>query len=113
MPDARLKNSISAFISEHSQPVNRRAFIQRVTGAAAASPVRAAQAERPNLLWLVWEDIGPHLHCYGNQYSTTPNFDRLAKRGCVYDNCWASAPVCAPARTAIISGVCPTSLGAE
>jgi len=43
----------------------------------------------------------------------TPHVDRLAQRGCVYDNCWASAPVCAPARTAIISGICPTSCGAE
>ena len=70
-------------------------------------------AQRPNILWLTWEDIGPHLHCFGDDYSNTPNFDRLAKRGCVYPNTWASAPVCAPARTAIITGVSPTATGAE
>lgn len=51
--------------------------------------------------------------CFGDTYSTTPNVDRLARRGCIYPNAWASAPVCAPARTAIITGVCPTSTGAE
>jgi uncharacterized sulfatase len=75
--------------------------------------MRAAAAASPNILWLTWEDIGPHLHCFGDEYSNTPNFDRLAKRGCVYFNTWASAPVCAPARTAIITGVSPNSTGAE
>jgi arylsulfatase A-like enzyme len=91
-------------------PLTRRAFIQ---SAATAPLLRPEQTERPNLLWLVWEDIGPHLHCCGDEYSSTPNFDRLARRGCLFQNVWASAPVCAPARTAIISGVCPTSTGAE
>ena len=91
---------------------SRRAFIQ--SAAVAATPLLPAAVQaRPNVLWLTWEDIGPHLHCCGDDYSTTPNFDRLAKRGCVYLNTWASAPVCAPARTAIITGVSPTSTGAE
>ena len=88
---------------------SRRAFSRGAT----APLLRSADRERPNILWLTWEDIGPHLHCCGDEYSTIPNFDYLAKRGCVYDNAWASAPVCAPARTAIIPGVCPTSTGAE
>ncbi|MDE3196507.1 MAG: sulfatase-like hydrolase/transferase, partial [Acidobacteriota bacterium] len=93
--------------------MNRRLFLRGAAGATAAGFSRAAATDRPNILWLTWEDTGPHLHCCGDEYSVTPNFDRLAKRGCVYDNCWASAPVCAPARTAIITGVCPTSTGAE
>ena len=93
--------------------VSRRAFVGGAVSAAAAPMLRSAQPERPNILWLTWEDIGPHFTCCGDAYSTTPNVDRLARRGCIYDNCWASAPVCAPARTAIISGVCPTASGAE
>lgn len=93
--------------------VNRRAFIRMAAGIAAAPIVLSAQSERPNILWLTWEDIGPHFHCCGDEYSVTPNMDRLAQRGCIYPNVWASAPVCAPARTAIITGVCPTSSGAE
>jgi uncharacterized sulfatase len=92
---------------------SRRAFMRRTAGVAAAPLLYSADTERPNILWLTWEDIGPHLHCCGDEYSTTPNFDRLARRGCVYTNAWASAPVCAPARTAIITGVCPTASGAE
>ncbi len=69
--------------------------------------------ERPNILWLSSEDNGPHLGCYGDKYSTTPNLDALAKKGCVYLHVWSNAPVCAPARTALITGMYPTSLGAE
>lgn len=93
--------------------LNRRTFIQGMSGIAAATQMRGAQEARPNVLWLTWEDTGPHFRCFGNQYSLTPNMDRLAQRGCIYPNTWASAPVCAPARTAIITGVCPTSCGAE
>ncbi len=57
--------------------------------------------------------MGPHLGACGDTYSTTPNLDRLAARGCLYNNAWSNAPVCAPARTAIISGVYPTSTGSE
>ena len=70
-------------------------------------------ADRPNILWVSSEDNGPHLGCYGDEYATTPNIDALAARGIVYLNAWSTAPVCAPARTTIISGMYPPSLGAE
>jgi uncharacterized sulfatase len=73
----------------------------------------ADRGQRPNVLWIVAEDINPHLGCYGDAYAKTPNIDRLAERGMRYLNCWSVAPVCAPARTAIISGMYPASLGAE
>ncbi len=73
----------------------------------------AAETPRPNLLWLVSEDHGPHMGCYGDAYATTPNIDRLAARGLRYRRCWSNAPVCAPARTALITGLYPTSCGAE
>ncbi len=71
-----------------------------------------AQA-RPNILWITCEDIGPQLGCYGDGYATTPNLDRLAARGMIYTRAWSCGPVCAPARTTIISGLYPPSLGAE
>jgi arylsulfatase A-like enzyme len=70
-------------------------------------------AERPNILWITSEDNGPHLGCYGDTYADTPHLDALAARGLVYLNAWSNAPVCAPARTAIITGMYPTSLGAQ
>ena len=59
------------------------------------------------------EDNGPHLGAYGDDYATTPNLDRLAARGLVYRNAWSTVPVCAPARTTIISGLYPASTGGQ
>ena len=70
-------------------------------------------ADQPNILWLTTEDIGPHLGCYGDAYADTPVLDALAGRGLTYLNAWSTAPVCAPARTTLISGMYPPSTGAE
>lgn len=67
----------------------------------------------PNILWVSSEDNGPHLGAYGDDYATTPNLDRLAARGLVYRNAWSTVPVCAPARTTIISGLYAASTGAQ
>ncbi len=89
---------------------SRRSFAACIGGAAfALQPERP----RPNVLWLTSEDIGPEIGSYGDKYAHTPNLDKFAASGVRYDYCWSNAPVCAPARTAIISGMYPTSLGAE
>lgn len=80
----------------------------------AAAPVMAqTKAKLPNILWVTCEDMGPHLGCYGDKFATTPNLDRLAARSLRYRVCWSNAPVCAPARTTIISGMYPPSTGSE
>ncbi len=85
-----------------------------LASAMCSTLVNAAEdSPRPNILWITSEDNGPHLGCYGDDYATTPNLDALAARGMFYRTCWSNAPVCAPARTTIISGMYPTSLGAE
>src|SRR5262245_38162077 len=70
-------------------------------------------AERPNILWLTFEDTSPTLGCYGDGYAVTPNLDALAARGMRYTNANSNAPVCAPARTTIISGLYAPSTGSE
>jgi arylsulfatase A-like enzyme len=90
--------------------VSRRAFALAMSSALAAG---SAEKERPNILWITCEDTGPELGCYGDTYSDTPNLDRLASRGVRYRHAWSNAPVCAPARTTIISGMYPTSTGSE
>jgi arylsulfatase A-like enzyme len=72
-----------------------------------------AKPKLPNIVWITSEDHGPHLGCYGDPLARTPHIDRLAKMGMRYRMCWSNAPVCAPARTTIISGLYPTSTGAE
>ena len=75
--------------------------------------LRTHAADLPNILWLTSEDNGPHLNCYGDDYATTPNLDALAKKGMIYTRAISNAPVCAPARTTIISGMYPPSTGSE
>jgi uncharacterized sulfatase len=73
----------------------------------------SAEDARPNILWITSEDNGPELGCYGDEYATTPHIDGLAKRSLLYQTCWSNAPVCAPARTTIITGVYPPSTGSQ
>ena len=77
------------------------------------SALSQQQTDRPNILWLTTEDHGPHLGAYGDEYAHTPAIDAFAEKSFRYDVAWSNAPVCAPARTAIITGVYPTSMGAE
>jgi len=88
--------------------MTRRLFSGGVMAAAMG-----AQAPRPNILWITCEDMGPHIGCFGDSFAKTPVLDGLAARGLRYTRCWSNAPVCAPARTTIISGMYPPALGAE
>ncbi|QDV65816.1 Sulfatase [Crateriforma conspicua] len=76
--------------------------------------IHTARADdRPNILWITSEDNGPELGCYNDAYADTPRIDALASRSLRYKRCWSNAPVCAPARTTIVSGMYATSLGAH
>jgi len=91
-------------------------FLSVWIGLAAVSWAAETEAggdSRPNILWLTCEDTGPQLGCYGDDYAETPHLDALARRGTIYLRCWSTAPVCAPARTTIISGMYPSSTGSE
>ncbi|PWJ59513.1 arylsulfatase A-like enzyme [Dyadobacter jejuensis] len=71
------------------------------------------QEEKPNILWIVSEDNSPLLGCYGDSFATTPVLDHLAQEGVLYSNAFATAPVCAPSRSTLITGMYPPSLGTE
>lgn len=97
--------------------LNRRNFL-RAAGAAsvaawAGNAFTQETAKRPNLLWLSCEDISPHLGCYGCADAITPTLDRLAAAGTRFENAFASAPVCAPNRSCIITGVYASALGSH
>ncbi|MEX1089745.1 MAG: sulfatase, partial [Phycisphaeraceae bacterium] len=66
---------------------------------------------RPNVILLMGEDTGLHLGCYGDCAASTPNLDRLAREGCRYTSAISTAPVCAPARSSVVTGMYPWSLG--
>jgi N-sulfoglucosamine sulfohydrolase len=67
----------------------------------------------PNILWISCEDLSPRLGCYGDPVAVTPNIDRLASEGMRFTNLHATAAVCAPNRTAIITGMYQTSIGSH
>ncbi|WP_150309197.1 sulfatase family protein [Planctomonas psychrotolerans] len=71
---------------------------------------------RPNVLWISTHDISPHLGTYagvwpGAEQAVTPHLDALAADGARFDNAFAAAPVCAPSRSAIMTGCYPTAIG--
>jgi arylsulfatase A-like enzyme len=65
----------------------------------------------PNILWLVSEDNSPYIGVYGDTVARTPHIDSMAKTGVVYSQAFANAPVCAPSRNALITGMYSNSLG--
>ncbi len=80
---------------------------------AVAHRAEAQQADRPNILWLSIEDTGRHLGCYGDPHAITPTLDALAGRGIRYENAFTTAPVCAPNRSCIITGMYASTLGTQ
>jgi uncharacterized sulfatase len=84
-----------------------RAWLTTAIVCAAAIALPAAAAERPNILWISAEDLSAGtLGCYGGQ-ARTPRLDALARSGLRFDAAFGAAPVCAPSRSAIITGVMP------
>lgn len=67
--------------------------------------------ERPNILWISCEDMSPDIGCYGDRYAVTPTLDKLAAEGVRYAKVFSHAPVCAPARSGIITAMYPTTIG--
>lgn len=75
------------------------------------APAAWAQAARPNIVWLVLDDASPNLGCYGDSFARTPNMDRLAREGMRFTSAFTHAPVCAPSRSGLITGMYPTAIG--
>jgi arylsulfatase A len=72
----------------------------------------AAVAERPNIVFLLADDMGyGDLGCYGHPIIKSPNLDRLAAEGLRLTDCYAASPNCSPARTAILTGRSPYRVG--
>jgi arylsulfatase A-like enzyme len=72
-----------------------------------------AATPRPNILWLIAEDFGPHLGCYGTKEVSSPNLDQLARDGVRYTRFYTTAPVCSPSRSAFMTGMYQTTIGAH
>jgi uncharacterized sulfatase len=79
--------------------------------AAAGQSSGSATPAGPNLLWISAEDISPDLGVYSDAYASTPTLDRFASEGARATRAFSVAPVCAPNRSAIITGMYPSTIG--
>ncbi|MCH2208567.1 MAG: sulfatase-like hydrolase/transferase [Lentisphaerales bacterium] len=69
--------------------------------------------QKPNILWIVAEDISPLFGAYGEKDAYTPFIDKLAKKSLLYKRAYSTAPICSPSRSALASGMFATSLGSQ
>lgn len=96
-------------MSQRKFSMNRRTFLQTgvaAVGALAAQKSATAQsAKRPNILFFIADDWGRnHASFFGAKWINTPAFDRLAREGVVFTNCFTSNPKCCPSRASILMG---------
>ncbi|MDF1744504.1 MAG: sulfatase [Gimesia sp.] len=73
--------------------------------------VNASAADRPNILMIMVDDLRPMLGCYGDPRAKTPNIDRLASRGVVFERAYCQYAKCGPSRLSMMTGLRPDSIG--
>ena len=76
-----------------------------------ASVLASPAAERPNVLFMIADDLNNFLGCYGDARAKTPNLDRLAARGVRFERSYCAFPLCGPSRNSMLTGLYPNSTG--
>ena len=98
--------------------LSRRGFFEKAAvagalGGAWAGAQSGPPPGRPNILYIIQEDIGPNHACYGEPLVETPNVDRLAAHGMRFTNVFCTGPVCSASRSALMSGRYQNNIGAH
>ena len=71
-----------------------------------------AKAAKPNILFIMADQLAArYLGAYGHKLVKTPNLSRLAAEGVVFENCYSTSPLCAPARATVMNGLLPSRTG--
>lgn len=83
-------------------------YILLAFGTAACNPVQKPEMKKPNILFIVVDDLRPELGCYGHSQIKSPNIDELAKRGLTFVNAYCNVPVCGASRASLLTGIRPT-----
>lgn len=101
-----------------SKPINLAVGVSlssvSLTAACPAQPDSGGQQERPNILCIVCEDIGPYIGCFGDpMQGNTPNLDKFSEGSIRYTRMFSSLGVSAPSRFSLITGMYPSSCGAN
>jgi len=118
MPYALYKDGPPQKQQQMKNQLTRRGFIKScsmgIAGLSASSLLTGCQSKnRPNILWIISEDTSPDLSCYGHPLVKTPHIDQMASEGTLFTHAFASCPVCSPARSALMTGMYQTSIGAH
>ena len=110
------------FPLRHASPISGPGILSRVSLCLALLPAlllavpargHAADKVRPNIVWIIVDDMSANFSCYGETQIQTPHLDRLAKRGTLFSSAFVTAPVCSTCRSAFITGMYQTAIGAH
>lgn len=89
-------------------PMDRRTFLS-LTGLGGAAAVTVRAQKPPNILIIMTDQHSSHaVGCYGNSIVRTPNLDRLARRGVLFEHAYCQSPLCVPSRTSFLTGQQPS-----
>ncbi len=89
------------------------ALLAASTESAHSRPTVSGSTSRPNVLWIIVDDMSADFSCYGQTLIATPHVDALAASGWQFNRAFVTAPVCSPCRSALITGMYQTSIGAH
>ncbi len=97
-----------------SKPVTRRSFIKTagkgvlfLSGASLTSCSLDVPKKRPNVLFIIVDDLRPQLNCYGDKRAISPNIDKIASQGVVFSRAYCQVPVCGASRASLFTGIRP------
>jgi iduronate 2-sulfatase len=92
-------------------PMTRRGLLRTLCagGAGAFACVGQAATAKPNILFFAVDDLRPELNCYGRTWIKSPNIDRIAKQGMVFNRAYCQQAVCSPSRSSLLTGTRPDS----
>ncbi|VGO20504.1 Arylsulfatase [Pontiella sulfatireligans] len=79
----------------------------------AAGLVQASELQKPNMIWIMTEDIAPDLECYGMAGVKTPNLNKMAKEGMLFTRAYCANPICSPSRSSMMVGAHQTTFNAQ